>query len=148
MSDTAKKVIIGVIAVVILGPVILSMWPKPVTFQRIREAFERDGFSVGNVEIIKPPHRESVAQAYMTVNGASVSIYRYDHVGKSAKPAEYLKPDPGSAMVEAWNLSESLGAAKPPPQRTFAARNGMYMLTVTSEKKELRDRIIHVFKNV
>ncbi len=142
-----KKVLIAVIAVVVLFPlipVLLHMLPEPLTMERAQRAFENSGMTVSDVRKTEAPGLGAVEQMSMYVNGALVEIYRFDDEGALATQLEYQKPDSGSAIVETWNLSESLGAAKP-KNNVSADRNGMFMITVTSDDKALRQRIITVF---
>jgi hypothetical protein len=90
----------------------------------------------------------AVEQFSMVVNGAQVDVYRFEDEGKIATQLEYQKPDAGSAIVETWNLSESLGAAKPKNKPVLALRNGMFLCTIAHEDKELRGRIGKVFSSM
>ena len=143
-----KKVLIAIVVLVLAIPILPLIIPKPVTFERIQAALAGQGLAVTDVNEVTLPQNQAVAEVAMSLNGAPVHIYLYDHEGKIAKQLEFQKPDPGSQIVATWNLSESLGAAKPKNKPLSAARNGMFMLTVESEDKALRDRVVRIFKGV
>jgi len=143
-----KKVLIAIVVLVLAIPILPLIIPKPVTFERIQAALAGQGLAVTDVNEVTLPQNQAVAEVAMSLNGAPVHIYLYDHEGKIAKQLEFQKPDAGSQIVATWNLSESLGAAKPKNKPLSAARNGMFMLTVESEDKALRDRIVRIFKGL
>lgn len=143
-----KKVLIAIVVLVLAIPILPLIIPKPVTFERIQAALAAQGLAVTDVNEVTLPQNQAVAEVAMSLNGAPVHIYLYDHEGKIAKQLEFQKPDAGSQIVATWNLSESLGAAKPKNKPLSAARNGMFMLTVESEDKALRDRIVRIFKGL
>ena len=143
-----KKVLIAAVVLILALPILPLIIPKPVTFERIQAALAAQGLSVTDVREVTRPQNQAVAEVAMSVNGAPVHMYLYDHQGKIAKQLEFQKPDPGSQIVATWNLSESLGAAKPKNKPLSAVRNGMFMLTVESEDKALRDRIVRIFKGL
>lgn len=148
-NDTIKKVLIGVVALVILIPLLpklAQLMPEPVTLDAIEPAFTRAGLAVSDVAKTNAPGLDAVEGISMVVNGADVVVYRFENEGKIATQLEYQKPDAGSAIVETWNLSESLGAAKPKNKPCSAARNGMFMITATGEDKTLNAKIVQLFK--
>ena len=150
-NDTIKKVLIGVVALVILIPLLpklAQMMPEPVTLDAIEPAFTKAGLAVSNVAKTENPGLGAVEGISMVVNGANVVVYKFDDVGKIVTQLEYQKPDAGSAIVETWNLSESLGAAKPKNKPCSAARNGMFMITSTGEDKTLNSKIVQIFKTL
>lgn len=140
------KVVVVIIIVILLIPLVMKLWPEPLTFGAIQQAFEQNGFDVANAREVQPAGLEAAAQVSMSVDGARVDIYRYDDRGVIAKQIEYQKPDAGTVIVESWNLAESLGAAQPKKLPFAAGRNGMFMLTVTAESKALCNRIVATFK--
>lgn len=142
-----KALLIGVV-VLLLFPLLPSLMPTPFSPERLKAAFEKNGLEVTDFQKMDSAMMEAVEEYTMKVNGARVELYLFDDRGKIAKQVEYNRPTAGDAMVEAWNISESLGAAKPTATQTGAERNGMYMLVVTSEDKALRQRIFTVFKGV
>ena len=143
-----KKVLIAAVALILALPLLPLIIPKPVTFERIQAALAAEGLAVTDVREATVPQNQAIAEVAMSVNGAPVHVYLYEHEGKIAKQLEFQKPDAGSQIVATWNLSESLGAAKPKNKPLSAARNGMFMLTVVSEDKALRDRVVRIFKGV
>jgi hypothetical protein len=143
-----RKAVVIVAAVLILLPLVPRLIPKPVTFERVQAALEGSGFLVTNVRKVDPPMLKSVEQVSMQVNGSPVDVYRYDDRGAIATQLEYQKPDAGTVIVEAWNLSESLGAAKPKNKPVFPARNGMFMLVITTDDKALGRRVVKIFESL
>lgn len=146
-----KKVVIGVIVAIILVPVlprILRMFPEALTLDRIEPAFTAAGLAVSGVSKPSSPGLGAVEEMSMVVNGANVIVYRFESEGKIAAQLEYQKPDAGSVIVETWNLSESLGAAKPKNKPCSAGRNGMFMITATSEDKATNAKIVQIFKGL
>ncbi len=143
-----KKAVIIIIVLLLLLPILPLLIPKALTIERIQTDLEAKGFSVGNVEEIGSPGLDAAKQWYMTVNGAPADVYFYTDVGKIAKQYEYQKKDVGTAVVEAWNLSESLGAAPSRNTPSFPARNGMFMIVVTTPNKDLGKRVAAAFKKL
>lgn len=142
-----------VIAVVVLaGPFVLpyiqQILPKAVTYERAQAAFTAAGMSVDSPHSVAPANLEAVEQMEMYVNGMLVDIYRYDNEGKIAKNVEYQKTDPGTAMVEMFNLAQSIGAAPSKNAPLFADRNGMFMIVATGPDKETLRRIVQVFTSL
>ncbi|NIA13314.1 MAG: hypothetical protein GWP08_04480 [Nitrospiraceae bacterium] len=142
-----RKVIV-VVVIVLLLPLIAQMMPKEVTFERAQAVIENCGLVVSDVKRTATSTYGAVEMMTMNVGGARVEIYRFDNEGKIVKQLEFEKPDAGSVIVETWNLSESLGAAKPKRLPRVAVRNGMFMLAVTCETKSIRDRVIRVFQSL
>jgi len=98
--------------------------------------------------IVDAPTLDAIAQVTMTVNGWDVNIYKYNDYGKIARNYEFQKPDTGSAIVEAWNLSETLGAPPPSPLKTSPGKNGLFLLTITSADPDLRAKVVQVFESL
>ena len=144
-----KKALIAIIALLVLLPVILRLLPKPFTFDRFQAALKSAGFVVDNASKVDTATIPgAVEQFSMVVNGAQVDVYRFEDEGKIATQLEYNKPDPGQVIVESWHLAEAMGAAKNPNKPVLAARNRMFMLLVTHEDNDLRERIGRVFKSM
>lgn len=143
-----KKAILVAVVLLVALPFLPRLMPKPLTMERVERAYSVEGARASDARKVEPPGLEAVEQLSMTVSGAQVDVYRYDNEGKLAKQMEYQKPDAGSVIVEAWNLSESLGAAKPKSKPVSVARRGMFMMTATSEDAALRERIIKIFKSL
>lgn len=146
-----KKILIAAVVLIILVPVLprlMRMMPEALTLDRVEPAFTAAGLAVSGVLKSPNPGLGAVEEMSMVVNGANVMIYRFDNEGKIAAQLEYQKPDAGSVMVEAWNISESLGAAKPKNKPCSAGRNGMFMITATSEDTATNAKIVQVFKGL
>ena len=140
-----RKVVI-VAVIVLLIPLIARMMPEAVTFERAQAAMENCGLEVSGVNRTPTSTYGAIEMMTMDVGGAGVEIYLFDNEGKIVKQLEFEKPDSGSVIVETWNLSESLGAAKPKRLPRKAARNGMFMIAVTCENRDLRARLIDAFQ--
>ncbi len=144
------KALIAFVVLLALIPVLPALkryLPKPVTVERIVEAFEEAGFEVADIRPgTMAAFRQAADHTAMKVNGAQVDIFVYDDVGKIAKQQQYLRQGPGEAMVEAWNLSEQLGAAPNPNTPSDVARKDMFLLVVTDDNDDLRRRIIQTFE--
>lgn len=139
-----KKIITIVILVAVLFPVIPMILPKPITIERIKAAFENAGLTVSDFSQ-GGRALEAAESWYLSIGEARVEIYRYEEYAKLVKNIEYQKDDPGSVIVEAWNLSESLGAAKNPNPPVSAVKKGKFMMVVKSFNKELRKQIVVAF---
>ncbi len=148
--DLAKivKIFLVLGIVVIGGPILLQFLPEPLSMERIIDGLKKSDLGITEIQKVEPPTNESIAQIRFVVNGAFADIYQYDDEGKIARYAEMYKQDPGTAIVEAWGLAQSLGAApsKNKPQRV--ARRKMYLLVVQGEDTALLDRIVKVFSEL
>lgn len=141
-----KKLAIAAVVLVILIPFLPMIIPKSMTFDRITTAIRDGGMPIEQYTEPPTPGLESIAQVSFYTLGARVDIYQYDDEGKIARHFEYQKQDPGTAIVEAWGLAQSLGAAPSRNLPTLAARRGKFMIVATGEDKELLKRIIDMFK--
>ena len=59
-----------------------------------------------------------------------------------------MKKDAGTAIVETWNLSESLGAAPNRNIPTYHGRRGKVMIVVTTPDEGLGRRVVDAFKKL
>ncbi len=144
-SGVKKAIIVAVILIALL-PVLPMIIPKPMTFDRITTAIRDAGLPIEGYTEPVTPGLESIAQVSLYVAGVRVDIYQYDDEGKIARHLEYQRPDPGTAVVEAWGLAQSLGAAPSRNLPTLAARRGKFMIVATGEDKALLQRIIDIFR--
>lgn len=140
-----RNVIITIVVLILLLPVIVLILPKAITLDRTVKTFEDAGLVVEYPETVTPPGLQAVEQYRMYVNGADVNMYRYDDEGKIMKNLEYQRPDTGTAVVEAMGIGAALGAAPNRNKPVSAQRNGMWMVTVTSEDGALRQRVVKIF---
>ena len=143
-----KKVVIIVVVGLVLLPLLPKIIPKSFTMESVEPGFRTAGFTVEGARPVEPPQNEALEQLSMTVNGLQVDVFRYDDEGKIAKQLEFQKPDSGSAIVEAWGLAQTLGAAKPVNKPVTPERRGMFMIVVTGDDKALRLRIAESFKHL
>ena len=148
--DLAKIIkILLVLGVIVIGiPILLQLLPEPLNMERIIEGLKKSDLGITEIRNVEPPTNESVAQIHFEVNGAFADIYQYDDEGKIARYAEMYKQDPGTAIVEAWGLAQSLGAApsKNKPQRI--SRRRMYLLVVQGDDTALLDNIVKIFSEL
>jgi len=84
----------------------------------------------------------------MVVNGARVDIYQYDDEGRIVRNLEYRKKDAGTAIVETWNLAQSLGAAPSKNRPESSGRNGMFLIIATGDDQALLNEIVRIFKSL
>ena len=143
-----KKVIVAVIVVLALLPLLPMIVPKPLTIERIEAGLQQQGFSVSGVEEAVSPMLEADHQWTMLVDGATTDAYFYSDRGKIAKHREYQRKDAGTAIVETWNLSESLGAAPNRNIPTFVGRKGMVLLIVKTHNDDLGQRVVAAFQGL
>jgi hypothetical protein len=142
-----KKVAIAVVVLLILLPVLPKLIPNPLTMESVTSSLKAKGFSVTDDRKVTPQNG-AIDQMTMTINGAMVELYQFDDEGKIAVQMEYNKTDAGTAIVETWNLSETLGAAKSKNKPCQPARNGMFMIVVTSDDKSVNARIASAFEKL
>lgn len=144
-SSILKKVALwGGIALLAL-PFLPGLLPKAVTFERAEQAYRDSGLEVQEWARAASPGLEASEEVRAQISGATVNLYRYTNEGKIAKQLEYQKQDPGSAMVEAWGLAQSLGAAQSHQTPTRSARNGKFMIVATGEDTALLNQIVQIF---
>lgn len=143
-----KKALFFIIAVLVILPILPHIIPKPASIERLVETLKAAGCQVTDPEQAQNPMLEAANQWTMSVDDARVDLYRFDDEGKIAKQFEYQKKDVGSAIVEAWNLGQALGAAPDANVPTYPARNGRYLLVVTTPDKELAIRIVQLFSEL
>ena len=148
--DNGKILQWGIIIViaVIAAPFVMKLMPKAITFERAQEAFTKAALPVTEFTIQPKPINEAAAMATATIGTASVEIYQYDSEGPIARYTEYQKKDPGQAVVEAWNLAQSLGAAVRKETPTRYARRGMFLIIARGDDTALLDRIIAAFNSI
>ncbi len=146
-NELVKKVIMLAVVVLIAIPIVPHLIPKPITFERIKGAFEAANLPVQEYMEAPQPGLEAAAEASMMIGSVRVNIYQFDDVGVQARQFEYQKKDPGQAIVETWGLAQSLGAAVPKQTPSLAAQRRSFMIVATGEDKALLNRIIEVFKS-
>jgi len=144
----ALKLGLGVAVVLVALPFLVRLWPEPLTMERIRHGFETSGLPVEGMRLAPHPSNESVAELNFMVNGVSVAVYEYDNAGTIARYQEYNKKDPGTAIVESWNLAQSLGAAVPKPTPTRCVRRGYFLLVAIGDDTATLNRVAEVFQQL
>lgn len=148
--DLAKMVkIFIVLGILIIGvPILIQFLPAPLSMDRIIEGFKKSDLGVIEIQIVNPPTNEAIAQISFKVGDALVNVYQYDNEGTISRYAEMYKKDPGTAIVEAWGLAQSLGAAPSKNKPERVARRKMFLLVTQGEDKSLLERIVNVFTNL
>ena len=148
--DLAKIIkILLVLGVIVIGiPILLQLLPEPLNMERIIEGLKKSDLGIIEIRNVEPPTNESVAQIHFEVNGAFADIYQYDDEGKIARYAEMYKQDPGTAIVEAWGLAQSLGAAPSKNKTQRISRRRMYLLVVQGDDTALLDHIVKIFSEL
>lgn len=149
------KLVVVLFAVVAVLPFALKMLPEPLTFDSVRQAFERGGFPVEGYTDATTPELGAVRQVSFQLLPAGAapvyaSLYEFNDEGKIATQYEYNKPDPGPQMVEAFNLSNvaaGIGQVRQ-PRPVGAGRNGMLLLVVTGDSKEQVRRAVDLFESL
>lgn len=139
---------LGFTAVLVALPFLVRLWPQPLTMDRIRQGFATSGLPVEGMRLADRPSNESVSELNFMVNGVSVAVYEYDNAGTVARYQEYNKKDPGTAIVESWNLAQSLGAAVPKPTPTRCVRRGYFLLVAIGEDTAILNRVAEVFQQL
>ncbi|HOK08533.1 MAG TPA: hypothetical protein PLT82_01565 [Candidatus Hydrogenedens sp.] len=142
------KILIVLILLVIGGPILIQFLPSPLTMERIADGLKKSDLGIYEIRNVEPPTCESIAQIQFTVNGAIGNVYQYDNEGTIARYAEMYKKDPGTAIVEAWGLAQSLGAAPPRNKPEKVARRRMFLLVVQGDDPNLLERIVKIFQSI
>lgn len=146
-NQILKYFLIAVVVIAIL-PFAVRLLPEAVTFDRALAAFKAAGMDVQDYRVAEHPGMESVAQADMRIDGAWVNLYEYDDEGVIVRNLEYRKKDAGTAIVETWNLAQTLGAAPSVNKPERSARNGMFMIVATGEDEALLKKIVTIFADL
>ncbi|MGC8844455.1 MAG: hypothetical protein ACP5QY_01260 [Candidatus Hydrogenedens sp.] len=148
--DLAKIVKIFIIfGIIIIGvPILIQFLPAPLSMERIIEGFKKSDLGVVEIQNINPPMNEAIAQISFKVGDAFVNVYQYDNEGTIARYAEMYKKDPGTAIVEAWGLAQSLGAAPSKNKPERVARRKMFLLVAQGEDKSLLEHIVKIFTSL
>lgn len=148
--DLARIVkIVIILGILIIGvPILIQFLPEPLSMERVEEGFKKSDLGIADIQVVNPPTNESIAQISFMVGGALVNIYQYDNEGTIARYAEMYKKDPGTAIVEAWGLAQSLGAAPSKNKPERVARRKMFLLVVQGEDTALLDRIVKIFSSL
>jgi hypothetical protein len=142
-----KKIAIAAVVLLILLPVLPKLIPNPLTMESVESSLKAKGFSIADAQKVSPQNG-AIDEMTMTIDGAMVELYQFDDEGRIAVQMENNKTDAGTAIVETWNLSEQLGAAKSKNKPCRPARNGMFMIVVTSDDKSVNARIASAFEKL
>ena len=143
-----KKVLIIIVVLLVFLPFLPRILPKRLTIDRIQQGLQAAGYQVAEFKEVTAPQLEADSQWSMAVNGARTNVYLYTDVGVIAKNHEYQKKDVGTAIVETWNLQESLGAAPDRNIPTYVARKGMFLIIVATPDQALGAALTQAFKKL
>ncbi len=146
-SSKILKVVIFAVVVLLAFPFVMQLIPEPLTLERIQAGFAASGLPVAQMQQVNPSN-ESVAELAAIVGVVSVNVYQYNDEGKIARYTEYQKKDAGTAVVETWNLAQSLGAAVRKDTPSKYLRRGMFLVVATGDDTAMIDRVIGVFKGL
>ena len=147
MKNAIITLVVVLVAAPFVVPVIAPYMPKPMTLERVTAAFDSAGYTVEGLTKQSGSYREGVEQWNFYIAQYTIELHRYDHEGKIVRNVANLQDDGGSVMVEAWNLSEQLGAAHSRNRPMLAARKRMWMILVTGPDRAYCQQLIRVFKS-
>ncbi|MEK7793112.1 MAG: hypothetical protein AAB353_01210 [Candidatus Hydrogenedentota bacterium] len=143
-----KKVVFVIIIVVVAFPFVPKLFPKSMTIERVTDAFEKAAYTITDLHPQDPPFREAEQQWDFTVDGGyKIEVYRYAKSAKLTKNLEYLKTDPGSAMVEASGLAQNLGARPSRDLPSAVGKKGKWMIHVRGEDRGQCGMLVKVFQD-
>lgn len=146
-SSKILKVVIFAVVILLAFPFVLKLIPEPLTMERIQAGFAASGLPVAQMQQVNPTN-ESVAELAAIIGVVTLNVYQYNDEGKIARYTEYQKKDAGTAIVETWNLSESLGAAPRRDTPSKYLRRGMFLAVATGNDVAMVDRVIEAFKGL
>lgn len=140
------KRILAVALAIILLPIVISLWPHPISFPRFRDNLEGYGLVIKDAKSIGTPAHGALEEVRFTANGAACQMFRFDDRQK-LETCYQIYRDPTRARE---NLARLLAEGFPIDLRapTVAARNQWYVLTVTTDDDSLRDTILGVFRRL
>ena len=143
-----KAAIIVIIVLVLAFPFLVKLIPEALTVEAIADNLAEAGYSVDE-PVVKPPQREAAEHWVLYAGGESayrVEVYRYDNSAKLTTNFEYLKPDAGTAVVEATNLASEFGAA-PPTTQTAVGKRGKWVVHVMGPDRAMCEAIVRAAFN-
>lgn len=146
-SSKILKALIFAVVVLLAFPFVMKLIPEPLTMERVQAGFAASGLPVVQLQQVAPTN-ESVAELSGIIGGVSVNVYQYNDEGKIARYTEYQKKDAGTAVVETWNLAQSLGAAVRKDTPSKYLRRGMFLVVATGNDVAMLDRVIAAFKGL
>lgn len=140
------KRILAVALAIILLPIVIALWPHPISYTRFRDNLEGYGLVIKNAKSIGKPAHGALEEVRFTANGAAVQMFRFDDAAKM-ETCYQLYRDPTRARENlARLLAEGFTIDLRAP--TVAARNQWYVITVTTDNDSLRDTILGIFRRL
>lgn len=124
-----RKAFIFLIIAVLALPLLVQWIPDPLSYERIETAYRAAGYLLENPRDEPDLGRGQAEGWSFFIDGYRIEVLRYTDRGKIALQLEYLKPDPGTVMVESMNMAQSLGARQP-AEKYHAQRRGMFLVYV------------------
>jgi hypothetical protein len=122
--------------------------PKSLTIERVEAAFHDHGYTVTDLHPQDPPFRDAAQQWDFKVDGGySIEVYRYAESAKLTKNLEYLKTDPGTAIVEVSGIAEQLGARPSRDLPSAVGKKGKWMIHVRGEDRGQCGMLVKVFQD-
>ena len=141
-----KKVLV-VAAVIVLLPLLYALRRPPVlTVEKVRAAFKRNGMDIAHVKAVQKPAHGALAEEHFTVNGALVQLFHFEDQRKMNDCYELYR-DPREARKALQRLS-SVGIAVYSLGPTIVGRNDWIVLTISTDRENLRNHVMTVFKSL
>jgi hypothetical protein len=124
------KAFILIVILIIAAPFLLDLLPEPLTYERIEAAYRAAGYTLENsINEEANLGREEAEGWSFYIDGYRIEVLRYTDRAKMVTNLEYLKPDPGSIMVESMNIAQSLGQTRP-TEKSHAKCRGSFIVYV------------------
>lgn len=132
-----KPAIILIVVLVLAFPFLIKLIPEGLSVEGIAADISAAGYNVSEPTPVEPAQREAAEQWVLKAGAGEayrVEVYRYDNGAKLTTNYEYLKPDAGTVIVEATNMANELGAARPKTQ-TAVGKRGKWVVHVMGPER-------------
>ena len=139
-----KAAIVVIIVLVLAFPFLVKLIPEALTVENISSDISGAGYEVSEPVPVEPAQREAAEEWILNAGDAGeyrVEVYRYDNGAKLTTNYEYLKPDAGTAIVEATNIANELGAARPSTHSAVGKR-GKWVVHVMGPNKATCEALV------
>jgi len=140
-----KRILAIGLAIIVL-PIVFALWPKPVSFPRLRTQLEGYGLTITNAKSIGTPAHGAIQEVRFTANGAAVQLFRFDDKSAMEKCFQLYRDSTRARQALARLLQEGFPVDLRAP--TVVGRNEWYVLTVTTDDDSLRDIILGIFRSL
>lgn len=131
---------------ILLLPLVIALWPREVSFPRLRDNLERYGLTIKDAKSIGKPRHGAIAEVRFLANNAAVQLFRFDDKTKMEACYQLYRDSVKAREALLQPLKEGFSADLRAP--TVVARNGWYVLTVTTDDDNLRDIILGIFRSL